>query len=43
MGGKQVLQKHESETMRLDPAIRANFLASYSLMLDFYGFVLTDR
>jgi hypothetical protein len=39
----KVLQQHESDTMKTDPVIRANFLASYALILDFYGFELADK
>jgi hypothetical protein len=36
----QVLQKHEIQTMRGDPAIIQRIKASFALMLDFYGFEL---
>eukprot|EP00048_Salpingoeca_helianthica_P013763 m.207099 g.207099 ORF g.207099 m.207099 type:complete len:286 (-) comp15539_c0_seq5:20-877(-) len=36
----QVLQRHEAEVFRTDPAIRTRVVRSYELMLDFYGFRL---
>lgn len=38
-----VVQRHEKETIRKDPVMKARVVASYELMLDFYGLKLTDR
>ncbi|KAJ7095760.1 opioid growth factor receptor conserved region-domain-containing protein [Mycena belliarum] len=38
----QPLQAHEIAAMRADPRVLARLLASYALMLDFYGMRLVD-
>lgn len=38
----QVLQQHEADVMRADPAVQARLLTSYQLMLNFYGFALAN-
>lgn len=38
-----MVQRHEKETIRKDPVMKARVVASYELMLDFYGLKLTDR
>lgn len=38
----QPLTRHEAELMRTDADIQRRFIASYELMLDFFGITLTD-
>ncbi len=38
----QVLQRHEAETFRTNPAIQERILKSYKLILGFYGVELVD-